>query len=501
MISLYPDQEEFIGDIRKAWPHHNRICAMLPTGGGKTRIAARIIEGYVSRGMRVCFIVPRITLIEQTALSFYDLGLDDITYIWGEKVTDYRAKITIASIDTYIRRPKVNFDLVIIDEGHIRREKLLKQMRESPDDRYLWLTATPYYAWIGEYCQALVKGKSMKWLIANNRLAPYDIYAPDVPDLTNVSVVNTTNGIDYKEAELEEIMGGAQVVGNIIENWLEHGNNERTIALAVNCSHANFICVEFCKAGVACEVITAQTPIDERRKIFKRHRDGITRIISSVNTLTEGHDEPRVSILINARPTKSVARWVQGAGRPLRYMEGKRAKIFDHSGTSLGLGYPCDIDAEFTELLSGDDKDIKKGSKLDEEKPEKIAKVCAKCNYLKPPGVYVCPQCGFKPVSGEDVEVDESRGLKKITSSEPKEKKFTREEKQFWYSCLLGWHEQKIAEGKNWKKGMVSYKYKDKFGVWPRALQDKAIEPTPEVLNWIKSQNIKRAKSKAGNAN
>ena len=84
-ISLYPDQEEFLGEIRKLWPHHKRIACQAPTGAGKTRVAAKIIEGCVSRGLRVCFIVPRISLVIQTAKVFTDLGLegDDVYLGWN----------------------------------------------------------------------------------------------------------------------------------------------------------------------------------------------------------------------------------------------------------------------------------------------------------------------------------------------------------------------------------------------------------------------------------
>ena len=74
MIDLYPDQEEFIQEIRKLWKENLRIVGVCPTGFGKTRCAAKIIQGFVSRGMKVCFIVPRISLIQQTADAFTDLG-------------------------------------------------------------------------------------------------------------------------------------------------------------------------------------------------------------------------------------------------------------------------------------------------------------------------------------------------------------------------------------------------------------------------------------------
>jgi superfamily II DNA or RNA helicase len=490
MISLYDDQEEFISTIRGLWREHLRILGMMPTGGGKTRVAARIIEGFVKNGMRVCFVVPRIALIEQTANSFAELGLEDITYIWGSCDTDPKAAITIASIDTYIRREKGDFDLTIIDEAHMRRAKLLEWMDEHPEDRYLGLTATPYYSWIGEYYTGLAKAKSMKWMIENGRLAPYEVFAPCEPDLKGVKIRQG----DYAENELEAIMCGYKVVGNIVQNWLEHGEDRPTMALCVNVSHANFLCVEFNKVGVASEVITAQTPVDERHRIFKRVQDGITKVLTSVNALNEGVDLPLVSCLINARPTKSIARYVQGMGRALRYMPGKTAVIFDHSGTTIELGFPCDIDID--ELPNGGSGESKESERQDtEEKPVKVPKRCGSCNYMKPAGVYVCPKCGFKPLAGEDVDVDESRGLKKLKGK--KKKEYTQEDKTVFYAGLLGWQKQREMAGKKVSDGRLAHLYRARFNVWPRGMHNYAMEPTSEVLNFIRSQNIKFAKSRS----
>lgn len=492
MITLYEHQNEFLDEIRKLWKNHKRIMGMAVTGFGKTRCAAKIIEGFVNRGMSVCFIVPRISLVEQTARSFYDLGLDDITYLWGDYQTDYNAKITIASIDTYIRREKRTFDLCIVDEAHHCRKQLCDWMDEHPDERYIGLSATPFGEWIGKYYTSLAKSKSMRWMIDNGYLAPYDIYAPSKPDLSNVPVVNTPNGKDYKESILDQIMGEAKVVGNIVKNWLQNGENRLTMALCVNVSHANHLCIEFNKAGVNAEVVTASTPIQEREAIFKRTREGSNRVILSVNCLTEGFDLPEISCLINARPTKSRARWSQGAGRALRYMEGKRALIFDHSATSLDLGYPEDMTID--ELLDGSEPKESKQVKKEKEKTEKKPKECPRCKFVKPAGQYVCAKCGYKPLSGEDVEVDESRDLEIIKGEK---KKYTKEDKQAFYSELLAWrNEAKLNRGKNYSDGYLSHIYKARFGVWPKGLHETPKSPTAETRNYIKSRMIAFAKGR-----
>ena len=490
MISLYPDQEEFLTEIRKLWKENLRIIGNASTGFGKTRCAARIIEGCVSRGMKVCFIVPRISLIEQTAKAFVELGLEDITYLWADYPTDYDAKITIASVDTYIRRKKMDFDLTIVDEVQHKRKVLLEWMESHPKDRYLGLTATPFAPWFGTYYTAMAKSKPMWWLIKNRRLSDYDVYAPSHPDLSKAKTTNTSMGRDYKESDLAEIMGDSKLVGDVVQNWLQNGENRLTMALCVNTDHAGYLTNEFNHHGIKAELITHHVPIEERLQIFQRARDGITKIILSIDCLTEGFDMPEVSCLINARPTKSKTRFVQGVGRVLRYVEGKHAIIFDHAGSFINpeLGFVEYIEADDL-WAESDGLDEATKVKREKEQKEKLPKECKKCHFLKPPGILVCEKCGHKPIAGENVEIDEGRDLKAI-----KKVKVTKEDKQKFYSELLHYQKTRKMNGKPISDGAISHIYKEKFSVFPRGLHQTIKSASPETLNYIKSRQIAFAK-------
>ena len=489
MISLYPDQEEFITSIRGLWRDNLRIVAYASTGFGKTRVAARIIEGFLSKGLRVCFVVPRISLVAQTEKAFRDLGIEDITFQWADSETNQHALLTISSIDTMIRRDKIDYDLIIIDEAHLRRKKLLEWMDTHPEDRYLGLTATPFAPFLSEHFTAMAKSKSMKWLIENKRLSAYEVYAPTVPNLKGVKI----KAGDYVESDLEQVMCGAKIVGDVIQNWLEKGEDRMTMVLAINVAHANFLLIEFQKAGVSSEVITAKVPVEEREVIFQRVRDGITKVLISVDCLTIGFDIPEISCLINARPTKSLMRYIQGMGRVLRYVEGKTAIIFDHAGSSIDLGLPCDIDID--ELPTETAKEAKEREKKEAEiKAPSKPKICPSCNFVKNAGVHECPRCKFKPVMGEDeLETDRTRGLTKIKG---KKQDVTKESKQLFYSQLLGFQKQREMEGKKASDGYIAHLYRGRFDCWPRGLNKKAITPGAEVSGFIKSRQIAYAKLK-----
>ncbi|MHA6687659.1 hypothetical protein [Mesorhizobium sp. A556] len=67
----------------------------------------------------------------------------------------------------------------------------------------------------------------------------------------------------------------------------------------------------------------------------------------------------------------------------------------------------------------------------------------------------------------------------------------THEEKQRFYSMLL-WLQQE----RGYASGYVAHKFKDRFGVWPRAMEDRTAEPDAVFLNWTKSRQIAWAKGK-----
>ena len=111
---------------------------------------------------------------------------------------------------------------------------------------------------------------------------------------------------------------------------------------------------------------------------------------------------------------------------------------------------------------------------------------------MKPAGQYVCARCGYKPINGEDVEVDESRELEIVKG---KKKEYTKQEKQAFYSELLGYrNEAKLNRGKNYSDGWVANQYRQKFNVWPKGLNGTVKAPSTETRNYIKSRMIAFAK-------
>lgn len=499
MLTITPKfaQERALTMLRQSWKQHSSFMIYAPTGAGKTGLAAFMTDGFISRGMRVLFVAPFTVLISQTAQRFVEYGLpeDEIAYIWRDHPNRDPARlIQIASADTLIRRDfPDNIDLLIIDEAHLRRKKLLEQITRLTTEtgcKVVGLSGTPFSPFLGHYYEKLIKPTTIKELIERGDLSPYEFYAPTKPDLSGVKSTRSDEyGSDYKEDEIAEIMCGADLVGDLVSNWLKLGENQPTVCFCVNVSHANFVTMEFNRAGINAEVMTANTPHEDRDLIIHRFEAGATKIIVNVGVLVAGFDSD-VRCIIYARPTKSEIRWLQAIGRALRPAKGKeRAIILDHSGTVHRLGFPEDI--EYDDLPRKNDGMKETGSYREQEKREKKLKECTSCHYMKPAGVYICPKCGFKPLAGENVEVDTSRGIKKIGKSQ---KTYTMADKQSFYSQLLYYRNARAAQGKVMNPKWVDNTYREKFGVFPHGMHNTPQEITPVVSNFIRHKQIQWAK-------
>ncbi|ELP9164876.1 DEAD/DEAH box helicase [Salmonella enterica] len=494
MLNITPNlaQERGLQLLRWQWKNNRTFLMYSPTGSGKTGLAAFVVDGHVSRGLRVMFVAPYTILLNQTAERFTEYGLpwEEISFVWRNHPNyDPTRLIQIASADTLIRREfPDNIDLLIIDEAHMKRQALLEVIRDK-NIRVVGLSGTPFASWMGKYYECLIKPTTIGELIKRGVLSGYEFFAPSTPDLKGVKTSNTAQyGNDYNEEQLAAIMGNAELVGDIVRNWLENGNNQPTVCFCVNVAHANFVTREFISAGVGAEVMTADTPHEERQDIIRRFEDGVTKVIVNVGVLVAGFDSD-VRCIIYARPTKSEIRWLQCLGRGLRTAPGKdHCIIFDHSGTVHRLGFPEDI--EYDEL-PGKNDGMKTSGGGQKDKTEKLPKECPKCHYMKSAGVHACPKCGFKPLGGEDVETDRNRKLSRLTKGT---KVYSRDDKQRWWSELKGYQQYRASVGKPLSDGWCAHTYKDKFGVWPKGLDNTPANVSTEVYNFIRSKNIAHAR-------
>lgn len=481
MRALHDYQASAIAMLRHSLATgHKRPMLQAATGAGKTVIAANMVRSALEKGKRVCFTVPAISLIDQTVERFGQEGITEIGVIQADHpLTNSRAPVQVASVQTLARRMFPGTDMVLVDEAHQMHKTVFEWMANYPNLPFIGLSATPWTRGLGLHYDDLIIGATTHDLIGRGFLSPFRVFAPSHPDLTGVRTVAG----DYHEGDLEEAMSAPKLTADIVSTWLEHGENRPTLCFAVSRAHARKLQDEFEAAKIPCAYVDAYTERDERRQIGEAFATGLVKVVVNVGVLTTGIDWD-VRCIILARPTKSEMLFVQIIGRGLRTAEGKTdCLILDHSDSTLNLGLVDTIHHNALDTSKPGEPRSRKSA----EAAAKLPKECTSCHYVKPAGVHQCPECGFTPARREDVETKAGK-LTQISGGKAKADHATKQ--RFWSG--LQWY----REQRGYAEGWASNKYKERFGVWPRGMLNIARAPDAECANFVKAGMIRYAKAK-----
>lgn len=480
MRALRPHQDKSIALLRQSLARGNRTPLLqVPTGGGKTVIAANIINMARAKGNRVAFCVPAISLVDQTVEEFIKEGITDIGVIQANHpMRDLLKPVQVCSIQS-LRKGVIDTDMVIVDEAHRMFDTIGTWIRRTKKP-FIGLSATPWARGLGKWYDDLIVGATMAELIEQGYLSDYRVYAPSHPDLSGV---RKTAG-DYNQHELSEVMGERRLVADVVDTWLKLGEGRPTLCFAVDRAHAQKLQRQFEQAGIGAGYVDAFTDLIERRHVQGQLARGEIQVVCNVGCLTTGVDWD-IRCIILARPTRSEMLFVQMVGRGLRTAQGKAdCVILDHADNHARMGFVSDI--HYGKLDDGSAE-----GRQTPERKEALPKDCPKCSFVKAPKVRECPKCGFVPEVRSEIEnedgdlIEVRRGKQKVTA----------EDKQLFWS-MANFVDRERGKGGKLAKAL----YRSKFGVWPKGLRDIPTPPDSQFLSYEKSRRIAFAKMRNNGA-
>lgn len=474
----------------------SKIMIQGPCGFGKTLMAAHIISDLLAQGKRVCFVAPRLTLIDQAVEAFKNEGFEaHIGVIQGNHpLTDYDQLLQVASLQTLVRRKLPEIDAFIVDEAHMSSDAFIRLVNKYQDTPFIGLSATPWRAGLGKTYKKLIIAETTAGLIERGYLVPFKTFAPAPPiDLSGVSVLGTG---DYNQSQLSDAVNKTELVGDIIRHWQALGENRSTICFCVDRAHAKHVQERFSEAGIPAAYVDCYTPDLERREIIEDFRNGVIRVICNVGVLTTGFDAPEASCMIDAAPTRSLILHVQKTGRVLRSASGKsNAIILDHAGNALSLGVVTDIHRDYMCDGSAESRARRKATEKKELKP----RLCEECKTVVARHLDKCPECGTSFNKFTQIINREGllRAIDDCGSEHPEDvrtKRINLSVKAAFYGEL-----KFLGEQRGYKSGWAANQYKQRFGVWPNHpdIRDSIMRrPTLDTLNWVRSRQIAWSKSR-----
>jgi DNA repair protein RadD len=392
LVTLWPHQTEAICNVGNAFrAGKKRVCLTLPTGAGKTVIIAHIANKERLAGKKVCIIAHREELLDQISDALHRESAPH-GFVKSGRAEESHKPLQVAGISSLVNRFDRfrGFDLIIPDECHHSiTDEWKKVWKQFPNARGLGLTATPLRLdgrGLNEIYDHLVTGPTTRQLIQSKVLCPYIVYAPKIVDLSGV---HSRKG-DFITKESEFAMDQPAVYGDMVKCYRKWAIGKSAIAFCTTVSHAEKTAKKFNESGIPSASIDGTMTTRERRQIIADFRIKKILVLTSCELVSEGFDLPGIECAILARPTKSLALFLQQVGRSLRTSPGKeRAIIIDHVGNcKLRHGMP---DTEHIWSLEG-------------RKPkDKLPSVsnCKHCYAIYESKLIRCPVCGLQRPIGE----------------------------------------------------------------------------------------------------
>ena len=377
-IQLYDYQEEMRGRIDTAFKSCQSVMVQMPTGTGKTYLLASVVYGEIERSdtANVWIVVHRRELVEQieeTLGKFGKMLNENADAAFPLLSESHRIKVmSIQWLSRHYEELEEQPTLIVIDEAHHAVAKTYAEvMNAYPEAKKLGVTATPCRLrkrGFTKLFDELLMSWSTKRFIATGRLSLYDYMSIKADSEDQRTIFNLTQrgaDGDYSLKEMSEKLDVRPSIERLCDTVLRYAADKKGITYAIDIAHAEHIAEEYRRHGIRAVAISSKIPKEERRRIIGKFKgtgmrgdnepccaslsltkplggytDNMTnrtdktstalaqtddiQVLVNVDLFGEGFDCPDVEFIQLARPTLSLAKYLQQVGRGMRVFEGKK---------------------------------------------------------------------------------------------------------------------------------------------------------------------------------
>lgn len=371
-IQLYEYQRDMLRQIEDAFVTHQSVMVQMPTGTGKTVLISEVVKREERRVKNPCvwIVVHRRELVEQIK--------ETLERRLGTSLDAEREKSSVIEVFSiqWLSRHYQELDeqptLIVIDEAHHAVAKTYEEvMNAYPNAKKLGVTATPCRLTkrgFTDLFEVLLCSHSIPKFIKEGYLSDFDYISlnPNSEDQKKIDGLEkrAADG-DYNIAEMQEVLDCKPSIGRLYQTIKDFAAGKKGIVYAINIEHAEHIAEYYREQGLAAVAISSKTPKEERRRMIELFKEGsagnkpyctspslITtvgqdetpkgiQILVNVDLFGEGFDCPDVEFIQLARPTLSLAKYLQMVGRGLRVANGKECcTLLDNVGLYRLFGLP-----------------------------------------------------------------------------------------------------------------------------------------------------------------
>jgi superfamily II DNA or RNA helicase len=324
-MTLRPYQQACIEASLAGFEQYRKQVAVLPTGGGKAILMAKMAEAILPN--RTLMLCHREELVLQAADKFNRATGMYAAIEKAEQYASLSALVVVASIQTLQRArlerwPKDHFSLVIPDEAHHATSVSWQNVLKHFDGHAkVWgCTATPNRKGkqnLGKYFENVAYEISLIDLIRDGFLCPIRVKA--LPLKIDIAAVRQTSG-DYNAEDLDRAIH--PYLEEAARCIAEHAFFRKTIVFVPLIQTSKDFVAAARRVGLNAEHIDGTS--EDRKEILGRFAGGEIDLLCNSCLLLEGYDEPSIDCVVMLRPTRSHTLYCQAIGRGTRIAPAKR---------------------------------------------------------------------------------------------------------------------------------------------------------------------------------
>ncbi|RHM43430.1 ATP-dependent helicase, partial [Phocaeicola vulgatus] len=370
-------QQEMKLRLFEEWELHRSVMVQMPTGTGKTHLLAAVVKEFLCGGgvgMRVWIVAHRRELVEQIeeTVARYGMGKEpDKSAKNGrtgkDSMPEESGRVRVFSIQWLSRNRKImdgQPDLIVIDEAHHALAETYRELwKRYPEARKLGMTATPCRLnrkGFTDLFDTLITSWSIAEFIGRGWLSSFDyvsIRANSREQRLVDSLKKRGADGDYQVKEMNAVLNRETGIRQLYESVRRYAAGKKGIVYAVSIAHARQIAAYYSLHGVEAVAIDSRTPALERKELVEDFRRGKISVLVNVDIFSEGFACPDVEFVQLARPTLSLAKYLQQVGRGLRKSDNKESCVLiDNVGLHRIFGLPVrdrDWEAMFEGRMAG----------------------------------------------------------------------------------------------------------------------------------------------------
>lgn len=339
-----------------------RPMVIIPTAGGKSIIIASAVKVLVGK---VLILQPSVELLKQNYQKYENVikahpELESASLFSASVGIKEVGRVTFATIGSIFNKPELFQDVehVLIDECHFvppdRSSMYMKFLNALPNVQVLGLTATPYR--LKTYTDPFTGKKFSKINLLNRERPSFFNKFAHITQIKELYEQGFLCPIKYIEMQfdgsyLQVNSTGAEYTDKSLKEAMERNEIIKKIPGILDQAYkkGRKACLVFVRAVEEARDLAGITPFSaylhaetdkkERAQIIKAFKSGSIKTVYNVGILTTGFDFPELDTVILARPTMSLALYVQMIGRGIRIAENKEhVSVLDMCGNLKRFG-------------------------------------------------------------------------------------------------------------------------------------------------------------------